>query len=60
MKRSIALWGAVSLFSLAAVAQDHPTAEVFTGFTYMRVNSASNVPAFSANVWIESSTPPET
>jgi hypothetical protein len=49
MKRSIALSGAVSLFALAAAAQDLPKVEVFTGFTYTRVNSASNVPAFSAN-----------
>ena len=49
MRRSIAVWGAVSLFALAAAAQDNPKAEVFTGFTYMRVNSASNIPAFSAN-----------
>ena len=49
MKRSIALSGAVSLFALAAAAQDVPKVEVFTGFTYTRVNSASNVPAFSAN-----------
>ena len=49
MKRSIAVLGAVSLFALTATAQDVPRAEVFTGFTYTRVNSASNVPAFSAN-----------
>jgi hypothetical protein len=49
MKRSIALLGAVSLFAVAAAAQDVPKVEVFTGFTYTRVNSASNVPAFSAN-----------
>jgi hypothetical protein len=49
MKRSIAVWGAVSLLAIAAAAQDVPRAEVFTGFTYTRVNSASNVPAFSAN-----------
>jgi len=49
MKKSIALWGAVSLFAVAATAQDVPRAEIFTGFTYTRVNSASNVPAFSAN-----------
>ena len=48
MKKSMALWGAVSVFALAAAAQDVPKAEVFTGFTYTRVNSASNVPAFSA------------
>src|SRR5206468_4906345 len=38
-----------SLFALAAAAQDLPKVEVFTGFTYTRVNSASNIPAFSAN-----------
>lgn len=45
------------LFSLALVpivcalstAQDTPKAEVFLGYTYTRVNSASNVPAFSSN-----------
>ena len=30
-------------------AQDTPKAEVFLGYTYLRANSASNVPAFSAN-----------
>ena len=49
MKRSIAVLGAVSLFALAAAAQDVPKVELFTGFTYTRVNSASNIPAFSAN-----------
>jgi len=49
MKRSIAFSGAVSLFALAAAAQDVPKTELFTGFTYTRVNSATNVPAFSAN-----------
>ena len=49
MMKSIALWGAFSLFALSAAAQDVPRAEVFMGFTYTRVNSASNVPAFSAN-----------
>ncbi len=49
MKRSVAVLGAVSLFAWTAAAQDVPRAEVFTGFTYTRVNSASNVPAFSTN-----------
>lgn len=49
MKRSMAVLGAVSLSAWAAAAQDVPRAELFTGFTYTRVNSASNVPAFSAN-----------
>src|SRR5262249_29906011 len=47
--RSIAILGALSLFVLTAAAQDTPRAETFLGYTYMRVNSASNVPAFSAN-----------
>jgi hypothetical protein len=37
------------LFALAAAAQDVPKIETFVGFTYTRVNSASNIPAFSAN-----------
>jgi len=32
-----------------ASAQDYPRAETFFGYTYTRANSASNVPAFSAN-----------
>src|SRR4051812_47949417 len=35
--------------TLAFAADDHPTVETFFGFTYLRANSASNVPAFSAN-----------
>jgi outer membrane immunogenic protein len=49
MKRSIAVLGAVLLFAMAAAAQDVPRGEVFLGFNYTRVNSASDVPAFSAN-----------
>jgi hypothetical protein len=49
MKKLIAALAAVSLFALAAAAQDVPRGEVFLGYTYTRVNSASNVPAFSAN-----------
>jgi hypothetical protein len=33
----------------AAFAADHPKVETFFGYTYTRANSASNVPAFSAN-----------
>ena len=32
-----------------ASAQDYPRVETFLGYTYTRANSASNVPAFSAN-----------
>src|SRR5581483_9503465 len=49
MKRSIAVLGAVSLFALAAAAQDVPRSELFLGYTYTRVNSATDIPAFSAN-----------
>ena len=46
------IWGLLLLFALAAgiaCAQDYPRAELFTGYTYTRANSASNVPAFSMN-----------
>jgi hypothetical protein len=49
MTKSIAILGVVLLFAMTAAAQDTPVAEVFLGYTYTRVNSASNVPAFSAN-----------
>jgi len=34
---------------VAFAADDHPKAEAFFGFNYTRVNSASDIPAFSAN-----------
>ena len=41
------------LFTLGSVmafaADDHPTWETFAGYTYMRANSATNVPSFSTN-----------
>lgn len=41
---------AAALLSVGmASAQDYPRAETFAGYTYTRFNSASNVPAFSAN-----------
>jgi hypothetical protein len=49
MRKSIALLAAVLLFGLVAAAQDFPRGETFLGFTYLRMNSATNVPAFSAN-----------
>lgn len=49
MKRSIIMAGVVCLTALTAAAQDVPREEVFVGYTYVRANSASNVPAFSAN-----------
>ena len=35
--------------STIAAAQDTPRMEAFAGYTYVRFNSATNVPAFSAN-----------
>jgi len=49
MKKSMAVFGAVLLFALTAAAQETPKAETFLGFTYVRFNSATNVPSFSAN-----------
>lgn len=41
---------ALALMTCASsAAQDTPKAEIFLGYTYVRVNSATNVPAFSAN-----------
>jgi hypothetical protein len=50
MHKTIALPVLVALSSMmAAAADDHPTFETFLGYTYMRANSATNVPAFSMN-----------
>ena len=49
MKKSITGIAAVVLFALTAAAQDVPEMEAFLGYTYLRANSATNVPAFSAN-----------
>jgi hypothetical protein len=49
MKKNIAILGAVSLWALTAAAQEAPRSEVFLGYTYTRFNSATDVPAFSAN-----------
>jgi len=37
------------LLAFSAAAQDVPKMDLFAGYTYTRVNSATNVPAFSAN-----------
>jgi opacity protein-like surface antigen len=49
MTKSIAIVAAALLLVVAAAAQDVPRAEVFLGYTYQRTNSATDVPAFSAN-----------
>jgi hypothetical protein len=35
--------------AMAFAADDHPSVETFLGYTYLRANSATNVPAFSMN-----------
>ena len=47
MKR-IAL-GILCFFAVGAFAQDIPKVETYLGYSFTRVNSAINVPAFSAN-----------
>jgi len=49
MKTSLAVLGCVALSAFTAVAQDVPSQEMFVGYQYTRFNSATNVPAFSAN-----------
>jgi hypothetical protein len=49
MKKSFVVVGAILMFALVAAAQDVPKMETFLGYTYSRMNSASNVPAVSAN-----------
>lgn len=49
MRKSFVITGVVLLCTIVASAQDVPRAETFLGYTYVRFNSATNVPAFSAN-----------
>ena len=49
MKKSMTLIGVVLFVGLTAAAQEFPRMETFLGYTYIRANSASNVPAFSSN-----------
>ncbi len=49
MRKIFVLTALVVLCSVLAFADDHPAVEAFAGFTYMRFNSATDVPAFSAN-----------
>jgi hypothetical protein len=41
--------GILFLFGVGAFAQDLPRTEVYLGYSFTRINSAINVPAFSAN-----------
>ncbi|HEY1338250.1 MAG TPA: hypothetical protein VGF59_12105 [Bryobacteraceae bacterium] len=49
MKTTLAFTMLVLASGLPAFAQDYPRAETFFGYEYYRANSATNVPAFSAN-----------
>src|ERR1051326_4898848 len=50
MRKILTVTLLVALCSLMAyAADDYPRVETFAGFTYMRANSATNVPAFSTN-----------
>src|SRR5215470_8949291 len=41
--------GLFLLFTVGALAQDLPRFETYLGYTFARINSGINVPAFSAN-----------
>jgi Outer membrane protein beta-barrel domain len=48
MKTTFTVVGGVLLAARAATADDMPKMETFLGYTYVRANSAYNLPAFSA------------
>ena len=48
MKKFVVL-GFFFMLGVAAFAQDEPRYEMYLGYSFTRVNSAINVPAFSAN-----------
>lgn len=43
------MFGVLFLFAVSAFAQDEPKFETYLGYSFTRVNSGINVPAFSAN-----------
>lgn len=49
MQKMIAFMGLFVVCGAMAFAQAPPTFETFLGYTYMRANSATDIPAFSAN-----------
>ena len=49
MKKSFTVIGGILLSALVAAADEMPKMEAFLGYTYTRANSATDVPAFSAN-----------
>jgi opacity protein-like surface antigen len=46
---SLAVIGAALLWAIVAAAADVPRYEVFLGYTYVRANSAADIPAVTAN-----------
>jgi outer membrane protein OmpA-like peptidoglycan-associated protein len=49
VKKIYSVLALIAAVCRSGAAQDMPRAEVFLGYTYTRVNSATDVPAFSAN-----------
>jgi len=50
MKRNVTLVGTALLLAFTAAAQDRaPKTEFYLGYDYLRANSATNIPSFSAN-----------
>jgi hypothetical protein len=49
MKKTFTVIGGILLSALVAAADDMPKMEAFLGYTYVRANSATDVPAFNAN-----------
>src|SRR5215471_11750592 len=49
MQKFLALTVLAAFGAMTLAADDHPKAEAFAGFTYLRANSATNVPALSMN-----------
>jgi outer membrane protein OmpA-like peptidoglycan-associated protein len=49
MKTCVATGAAIVLLGWTAAAQDEPKVGAYLGYDYVRFNSATNVPAFSAN-----------
>ena len=49
MKRSLVLFAVGLMSAMVAAAQDIPKMETFLGYTYVRANSATNIPSFNAH-----------
>jgi len=49
MKRVLCVLTLSSFLGLCAFAQDTPKVDLFTGYSFLRYNSAQTVPAFTAN-----------